>query len=556
MSRIYRNPRTVDIPDLDILTLLFDSEHCATPEDARLHSEATNPNNYLTKATLRETSEKIAHGLRSQYGIGANGPNKDAVVVFSTGQPLAAALLYGVVAAGGVFSAASPSFTPPELARQIKQGLSNLLVCSPDLESVAVQAAEAAGLGKDRVLVLQSSPTWSLAPVQGSNQVISSKRLTWKRITDRKELEDSLAILLYSSGTTGEPKGVMVSHRNLVAELILPSVQGREWAAKEIEAGRTLPEGRTLAHLPIAHIAGVFGYLISPLFSGSEVCWMRKFEWKSFLELNKKLKITVLYTVPSIYLRMAKSPDVTDHFKYLQAAITGAAPMDEKLQKAANSRLGEGETHIAQTWGLSETTGAVTTMPRGEYDDTGSISPLLPNIDLRIVDDDMNDVAPGQEGELILRGPVVTRGYFRNPEATRDAFRDGWFCTGDIGVDRGGKFYVVDRKKELLKYKGLQIAPAELENTLITHPAILEAAVCGVADEGGSEVPRAYVVADQSKINEQGVKDFIASRLAPYKQLRGGVVFVDVLPKNAIGKLLRRELRERAKKELKLTSKL
>jgi 4-coumarate--CoA ligase len=189
-------------------------------------------------------------------------------------------------------------------------------------------------------------------------------------------------------------------------------------------------------------------------------------------------------------------------------------------------------------------------MPRGASDISGSISPVLPNMEMRIVDDDYNDVQQGSPGELIVRGPFVTNGYFHNPEATTGTFHNGWFCTGDIAVDRDGKFYIVDRKKELIKYKGLQIAPAEIENLLITHPQILEAAVVGIPIEGGSEVPRAYVVLRQARIlSETDVKDFVQGRLASYKQLRGGVRFVDELPKNAVGKILRRELRERAKAE-------
>jgi 4-coumarate--CoA ligase len=194
--------------------------------------------------------------------------------------------------------------------------------------------------------------------------------------------------------------------------------------------------------------------------------------------------------------------------------------------------------------------GAVTAMPRGASDISGSISPVLPNMEMRIVDDGYNDVPQGIPGEIIVRGPFVTSGYFKNPEATRTTFHDDWFCTGDIAIDRDGKFYIVDRKKELLKYKGLQIAPAELENLLITHPQILEAAVVGISVEGGSEVPRAYVVLRQSRaLSEEDVKDFVKGRLAAYKQLRGGVRFVDELPKNAVGKILRRELRDRAKAE-------
>ncbi|KAF2816390.1 acetyl-CoA synthetase-like protein [Mytilinidion resinicola] len=552
MSRVYRHPQNVDIPNIDLLSLLFDSELCAAQEDTPLHFSATNTSIFLTKASLRALAERIAFFLQSRFGVGAQGRNKDVVVVMTSGQPAAPAAFYGIIAAGGVFSAASPSFTPEELVRQIKQGKGNLVVVSEDSKEVGIKAAKICGIPLKRVLVLTSEPEWGLKTLEGGLALNwkTGNRLTWKRVTDYEELKKSLIVLLYSSGTTGVPKGVMLSHLNLVAELYIPSVQGREWAAKEVEEGRELPEYRTLAHLPVAHIAGLYGYFIAPTYSGGAVYWMRKFSWKPFLQHMKDLQITIFYTVPSIFLRIAKSADVTDQFRTVQTAITGAAPMDGELQQAANAKLGTGDVRISQTWGLSETTGAVTIMPRGDSDITGSISPIMPNMEMRIVNEEWHDVDPGQPGEVIVRGPLVTQGYYDNPIATQETFHDDWFCTGDIAVDRGGKFYILDRKKELLKYKGLQIAPAELESLLDTHPAIQEAAIVGVPIEGGSEVPRAYIVADPGKISENEVKDFVKSKLANYKQLRGGVVYVDELPKNANGKILRRELRDRAKKEV------
>lgn len=175
---------------------------------------------------------------------------------------------------------------------------------------------------------------------------------------------------------------------------------------------------------------------------------MRKYSWQGLLRYVKRFQITAFYTVPSIYLRISKSPDVTDQFASVVAPSTGSAPMDGKLQQAANGRVGQGaQTMIGQTWGLSETTGAVTGPLVDVPDDTGSIGHLLPRIELRLVDENYRDVEPGQEGELLLRGPVVTKGYYDNPDATQAAFHEGWFCTGDIGVMRNDKFYVVDRKK-------------------------------------------------------------------------------------------------------------
>jgi len=358
------------------------------------------------------------------------------------------AVFFGVLAAGGVFSAASHSFTARELARQIQQSQSSLIICSADLQHVAEEAARICGIKRQRVVVFGEGPPWEVQSADGSVTVREEgKILDWKRVVDKDELRRSLVMLLWSSGTTGVPKGVMLSHLNLVTQLWIPTFQAREWAAPLVESGQTFPELRTLAHLPIAHIAGVLGYLIGPVLGGVTVYWMRKFEWKSFLEYNKKYQITAMYTVPSIFLRIAKDPEVTDQFKSVEAASTGAALMDEELQKAANAKLGRGATYIGQTWGLSETTGAVTAMPKGEMDDTGSISPILPNMQMRCVDEDDDDVEPGKPGELIVKGDIVTNGYYNNPKATKETFRDGWFYTGDIAVERDGKFYIVDRKK-------------------------------------------------------------------------------------------------------------
>jgi acyl-CoA synthetase (AMP-forming)/AMP-acid ligase II len=223
--------------------------------------------------------------------------------------------------------------------------------------------------------------------------------------------------------------------------------------------------------------------------------------------------------------------------------------MGAELMAQAEAKLG---CPISQTWGLSETTGSVTAMPWDTHDASGSVSPLLANMRLRIVDDDEHDVPEGNEGEFLVKGPVITTGYWDNPAATRDSFTpDGWFKTGDIGVYRDGKLYIVDRKKELIKYKGLQVAPAELEALLLAHNSITDAAVIGVPDPSGSgnELPRAYVVADKNKISEEEIKEYVKKNCAAHKQLRGGVVWLDAIPKSPSGKILRRELREMAKRE-------
>lgn len=180
---------------------------------------------------------------------------------------------------------------------------------------------------------------------------------------------------------------------------------------------------------------------------GGTVYWMPKFDFPQFLEYNKKYAITAFFTVPPIWLAIAKHPAVTDQFDTLEHAVSGAAPLGKDLQLAASKKLGRGQTMIFQTWGLSETTGSITLLPNGTQDTSGSVACLIANHTARLVDDEGRDVEPGQPGEVLVRGPVVTRGYHKNDEANAESFRDGWFCTGDIAVFRDGKFYIVDRKK-------------------------------------------------------------------------------------------------------------
>lgn len=332
----------------------------------------------------------------------------------------------------------------------------------------------------------------------------------------------------------------------MVAQVYISSQITREWAYPRILSGELTPsQFRTLAHLPAAHIAGVAGYFVGPVYAGGSCYWMKKYTWKDFLKYNKEHCITAFFTVPAIWARIAKSPDVTDQFESLEGGLGGAAPMDADLANSAGKKTG---IQIGGTYGMSESTGSVCTLPRGMEDNTGSVGIPHPNVTFRLIDDYGNDVPEGESGELWVKGPAVTLGYYNNEQATKDAFVDGWYKTGDILQNRGRLWYVTDRKKELIKYKGIQVAPAELEGLLLSHPLIEDAAVIGVPGDG-TEVPRAYVQADKNKISEEEIKAFVKSKLAPYKQIRGGVVYLDQIPRSAVGKILRKDLRDLAKRE-------
>lgn len=459
---------------------------------------------------------------------------------------------YGVVAAGGVYCGASTEYQTTELVRQIKDADATLLVCTPDCEAKLVEAAEQCGIAGDRVLVLDSTTPkhWKLLTSRHRENVLDSgqgRKLDWERITDLQRLKDTSICLLYSSGTTGLPKGVRVSHWGLVANNVCTMDPAVRYKARCNKEGRVFSFD-TIAHLPMANIAGVSLYSTNPFYMGGTTYWMQKYDFDSFIEYHRRYRPAYQFTVPPIWLRIAKSDKVTDHFDALQVAVTGSAPIGEATVKEVQRKLGKGKALMAQTWGATEMCGVITALdwPAFATDGTWSVGELCPNVRLRVVDDDGNDVEEGQSGEFLLGGPILAQGYHKRPKETSETFVDGFYRSGDIGMYKDGHVYILDRKKELIKYKGAQVAPAELEGLLTSHGKIADAAVIGVwSEQQQTEVPRAYVVA-KSDITAREVADFVKSKVAAYKQVRGGVFFIDEIPKSASGKILRKELRQKA----------
>lgn len=312
--------------------------------------------------------------------------------------------------------------------------------------------------------------------------------------------------------------------------------------------------------LPFFHAAAVPGIHFSALRNGVQTFVMRRFELEPFLAGIERHQITDLPLVPPLAIAIIMS-DLTKKYslKSIRHVTCGAAPLDKGPQKRLQNLLTPG-TPFTQVWGMTETSCICTMLAWPEDDDTGSVGRALPSIDFKLVDDDGKDISGFDvRGELCVRGPSIVAGYFENPEANaRDWDEQGYFHTGDIAyvAAKSKLIYIVDRKKELIKVRGFQVAPPELEAVLLSHPLLIDAAVIGVTfGRDDSELPRAYVIRrpgseEARKLTEADVKDFMKGKLAKYKQLEGGVIFVDAIPKNPSGKILKRVLREQAKKEI------
>ncbi|KAJ3299367.1 hypothetical protein HDU76_006320, partial [Blyttiomyces sp. JEL0837] len=436
----------------------------------------------------------------------------------------------------GTITTANPTYTASELAYQLKDAGASYLITNVDLLPAALEAANEANIPNDRILLLPTgnSDNQEFRYIQDVYSVQYPPVVTFTK----EEIWNQPAYLCYSSGTTGRSKGVETTHRNLVSNVLQFVVFQR--AMKEVR-----PDDVWTGVLPFYHIYGLCLSLHVAAYYSNAVVVVPKFELESFLSYLAKYNVGIAHIVPPIAVAFAKSP-VVDKFKFpkLYGLMSGAAPLGSDLSALIIKRLG---IPILQGYGMTELSPLCTITPIHAVVD-GASGLLAPLMEARLVSPETGkDVASGKEGELWVRGPNVMKGYHNNEKATKETIDEqGWLHTGDIAVvDKKGYFYIVDRIKELIKYKGLQVAPAELEAYLLTHPAIADAAVIPRPDENAGELPRAYVVLKPgAKVTELEVQKFIEGKVAQHKRLRGGVAFIDAIPKAASGKILRRVLRD------------
>ena len=473
------------------------------------------------------TYGQVASGVRGlASGLSARGFRKgDVLAIMSPNLPEYPIAFHGVATAGGVNTTLNPTYTADEIAFQLNDSKARLLVTVPPLVG---KAQEAAAKSKVEEIIV-------FGEAEGA---VPFDSLLAGGAAPKVEIDpaEDLVALPYSSGTTGFSKGVMLTHRNLVANLVQ--------SARCIE----IAEDETLmAFLPFFHIYGMTVIMNAGLRHGATLVTMPRFELEPCLKAVQEHRVTRFFLVPPIVVALAKSPIVENYdLSSIKRAFSGAAPLDAETATAVSRRIG---CRLSQGYGLTETSPVSHCVPDSFPEVVpGSVGPSVPNTDCKIV-----DVATGQElgrnqdGEIWIRGPQVMKGYLNNPDATRASIdADGFFHSGDIGhIDDHDEYFIVDRLKELIKYKGFQVAPAELEALLLSHPMVADVAVIGVRDEEGEEIPKAFVVLKEPLAPEE-LMDFVASRVAPHKKVRR-VEVVDQIPKSPTGKILRRVLRDREK---------
>jgi acyl-CoA synthetase (AMP-forming)/AMP-acid ligase II len=467
--------------------------------------------------------DKVAAAL-AERGVGKG----DVVAIFSPNTPFYAVMFHGVLRAGGIATTINSLYTPDEIAHQLRDSRAMMLfTISPFLDR-AKAAAAADGVGVREIVVLDGAEGHSsLADLLATEAPVPDVTIN--------PAED-LAVLPYSSGTTGLAKGVMLTHRNIVANIL----------QKQALAPMS-DQTRILAVLPFFHIYGMTIIMNCGLFAGSTIVTMPKFELADFLKVVAEYRTDRVYIAPPVAVALAKHPMIDEYdLSAIDILFSGAAPLDEELAGLVRKRLG---CRVRQGYGMTEASPLTHAIPSDRDDiPVGSVGILAPNMQARLVDPGTGeDVGIGGRGELWLRGPNIMKGYLNNPEATAATIDgQGWLHTGDVAtVDEGGVYAIVDRVKELIKYKGYQVPPAELEALLLTHPKIADAAVIGIHDKEGEEIPKAFVVRQPgAELSADEVMGFIADRVAPHKKVRA-VEFIEAIPKSAAGKILRKDLRAR-----------
>ncbi|KAI2625951.1 acetyl-CoA synthetase-like protein [Hypoxylon sp. NC1633] len=550
---------TVPIPNCSLQKWVFGSSFDDLPDVLSFIDPDRPETHFLTKSDYRLWSKRVALGL-----IRAGLKPGDRVLLFSGNSLFTPTVFMGILMAGGVFTGANPSFVARELAYQLKDSGAAFLLAADASMEIAVEAAAEAGLPKSRVYsfdstALDATPGKARLGTQHWTSLLASKteaaKFDWIEPADPKTTDCALN---YSSGTTGVPKGVQITHHSYVAngvgvchnDQLDPGYQERKKRA------------RRLGFLPMYHVYGQSYFICNYPRENITVYIMPSFNFEKMLQHIEKYRIDLLTAVPPIIVLIAKSPLSRKYdLSSLDTLGSGAAPLGAEVTDEVTRVWPPGAMKVRQGWGMTEVTCTTTVWHPQVEGQSASVGELMANCNARLmrVDGSGEITKANETGELWVNGPTLLKGYWRRPEATAATLHidpDGtrWLKTGDIAYVEsygpGALFHVVDRIKELIKVKGNQVAPAELEAVLLDNKGIRDVAVVGVTING-EELPRAYVVPDPNvKQSEQEVAKWMETKVIRYKRLRGGVKFVEAIPKNPSGKILRKILREQAAKEV------
>ncbi|KAJ9652509.1 hypothetical protein H2198_008257 [Neophaeococcomyces mojaviensis] len=558
----------LNLPETDIFSFVFDRKDRPFPKHHTIFQDSETDTAY-SYADIKRKSEAVGRALKARF----QWRKGDVLAMFSQNNIDYPAVVLGTLWIGGIFSPANPQYTAREFASQLKDSGARAVVTQGSLMRTVKEALRISGLPDDCIILLDDlQEPFQQYPRADSwrTEVTQDQERNFKPKSD-------VAFLVYSSGTTGKPKGVKLTHYNVTSNICQLQPGDQEyltWNGSKTCRDIPLPQSgsdKLLAFSPFYHIYGLTKTIINSLFTGSTTIVMPRFEIEKWCSLVQKHSITFTYIVPPIVLLLCKHPAISKYdFSSIRMANSGAAPLSQELVDACYQITG---IRIKQGYGMTETCPTVFNQTWDEWDTPiGSTGKLVPNVESKVctpsdaaettstsTGSEPDPLPQGAVGEIYVRGPNVFSGYHNNPLATAECLSStGWYRTGDVGfIDASGNLFITDRVKELIKYKGSQVAPAELEGYLTDHPLVDDCAVVGInSEELKTELPRAYVVpkggnvAAMTQEDADSIVKWLSSRVASHKRLRGGVKFVPEIPKSASGKILRRVLKGRASSEV------
>ncbi|KAG1784944.1 uncharacterized protein HD556DRAFT_1522138 [Suillus plorans] len=544
--------------DLTLAQFILDAEHVRKPvrkNDAWIIDDQSGRKIGLEE--LRTRTYGLANALSIRYNI----QEDDVVLIYSPNHTDYLVAAWAAHRLGAAVSGANPLFTVDELVYQINTVKAAVVITHPDSLKVALSSAHAAGVSTDRIILfdVEDADTAQKLTVQA---LVSQGLASVPNFTERKlapgEGKTKVAFLNFSSGTTGRPKAVAIPHYSPIANIIQLATHhkvGEEYAGQRFKPGDIC-----CGVLPLYHIYGLVFNVHYIFFCGMTLVLTAKYNFLDFLKSIIRHRITHLMLVPPQIVLLCKHPAVKSYnFSHVRYITSGAAPMsrevmEQLVQIFPNAALG-------QSYGLTESGPVISSWALDKKCDlSGGTGQLLPGIIGRVEKPDGTLADFDEPGELVVKTQAFALGYANNLEATKETFVNGWLRTGDeVMMNRKGEIVVLDRLKEMLKVRGFQVAPAELEGCILDHPDVTDTCVVGIQDEYSGELPLAFVVlrpgavkrVEESPLAVEEIKASIMKHVADnkvgYKKLAGGVEIIDIIPKNPSGKLLRRVLRDKAR---------